>query len=826
MSLTFTWKKINRLSPFRGQKSPLKRFSGQSSKNEIIYPKMQSNIFKSFVANIIESDLQSGKNGGRVVTRFPPEPNGYLHLGHAKSINLNFELAKAYGGVTHMRFDDTNPEKEDVEYFRSILDDVRWIVNGDINSEDPWFGKIRYASDYFPTIYQAAEYLIQNGMAYVDDLSHEDLKKYRGTLTESGINSPFRNRSIEENLFLFRKMKNGDFPEGHCILRAKIDMSHPNMNLRDPTLYRIKHCPHPMTGNSWVIYPMYDFAHAISDALENITHSLCTLEFENHRPLYDWTIDQLKNSQLLPNSEKGWRPNQYEFSRLNIQYTILSKRKLIQLVSNKIVEGWDDPRLPTISALRRRGFPSEALKLFCDRVGISKVDSNIDLSVLEDCAREILDYKVPRAFAIRNPLKIVITNWDSKDSRNWEEFFIDNHPQRPELGKRIINFGKELYISSDDFFDTGVDGSLVPPKGFKRFLPNGTVRLRFAYVITCDEVIRDQNGKPTELRCTYDPLTRAGASPENSTKAKGIIQWLSTKDAVSAQLNIYDRLFSSPSPGDNHEDGDFMKDLNPNSLIIDPNAFVEKSACQNLSSANSYQFERMGYFITDVLSSSNNKPVFNKIVSLKDTWAKSLNSQPSSEITNESQSSKKVIQSSNNDTLEDILRLKLIIGQIDEIEKHPNADNLYVSKVNCGPNNGLKTVISGLVKYYPLEKLKGRKVVLITNLKPIKMKGILSEAMILAANKSIESNSDEEIVEILEPPQGSIIGEQLYFEGFGPCIPDVELKSKSAQEVWKRVCSELKTSEDKLVIYKDNRCKLMSSAGPCSVPNLHLANVR
>lgn len=438
-------------------------------------------------------------------------------------------------------------------------------------------------------------------------------------MTEPGKNSPYRNRNREENLSLFRDMKNGKFPDGHCVLRAKIDMSSPNLNMRDPTLYRIKRDSHPIKGNAWCIYPMYDFAHAISDAMEGITHSLCTLEFADHRPLYDWTVDNLLPSGILPFQKEGWRPNQYEFSRLNIQYAVLSKRKLIQLVKDKHVHGWDDPRMPTISGMRRRGYPPEAIRLFCDRVGISKSENNIDLTVLEDCVREVLDYAAPRAMAVLNPLKVVVTNWPA--GMGSESFEVDRHPKRPELGKKTLKFTKELFIDRDDFFDTGVDGKTSPPKGYKRLVPGGTVRLKFAYVISCDEVVRDANDNVVELRCSYDVLTKSGANPPGSKKAKGIIQWLSGHHSKKAEVRLYDRLFKHQSPGSSHPDGNFLRDINPNSLSIVSNALVEADVC-NSPAGSAFQFERIGYFCVDSDSKTRtDQPVLNRIVTLRDNWS-------------------------------------------------------------------------------------------------------------------------------------------------------------------------------------------------------------
>lgn len=446
------------------------------------------------------------------------------------------------------------------------------------------------------------------------------MREYRGTLTEPGIDSPYRTRSVQENLELFQSMKDGKFPDGKCVLRAKIDTSSPNLNLRDPTIYRIKRASHPITGDKWCIYPMYDFAHAISDAMEGITHSLCTLEFADHRPLYDWVIDSLKPSNLIPFTDRGWRPTQIEFSRLNLQYTVLSKRKLIQLVTEKYVDGWDDPRMPTICGVRRRGYPSAAIRLFCERIGISKAENNIDMSVLEECVREVLDTTSKRAFAICNPLKVTITNWSNEKSFQLEA---DLHPKYPEMGKRTLPFSNSVYIDRDDFFDVGIDGKLSPPKGYKRLLLNGIVRLKYAFVIQCNEVIRDPStGGVIELLCTLDERTLGGITPEGSKKAKGIIQWISTDYAVPAEFRLYDRLFSTPSPGKDHEDGDFLKDLNSLSITTCNNALIEPNL-KDLKSLDAFQFERVGYFCLDSKNANNaeGRLVFNRITTLKDTWS-------------------------------------------------------------------------------------------------------------------------------------------------------------------------------------------------------------
>jgi len=798
-----------------------------SLKNE---EEVKPGSLKNFVTNIIDGDLRSNKTGGRVVTRFPPEPNGYLHLGHAKSINFNFGVASAYSGVTHMRFDDTNPAKEDMEYVHSILEDVRWLVTGSTQPEaDPWFGEVRYASSYFGTIYEAAEYLIEQGLAYVDDLSAEEMREYRGTLTQAGRNSPFRDRSIAENLMLFRKMRSGELKDGTCTLRAKMDMSSGNMNLRDPALYRIKQEAHPVTGSEWCIYPMYDFAHAISDALEGITHSLCTLEFDNHRALYDWIVDSLSPSGLLPYQKESWRPRQYEFSRLNVQYTVLSKRKLIQLVTEGHVLGWDDPRMPTICALRRRGYPAAAVRLFCERVGISKVENNIELTVLEDCAREVLDGQAPRIFAIASPLKVTLTNWAAPESAP-EVFTAEQHPKRPELGYRELPFTGSLYIDREDFFDTGAEGLLAPPKGYKRLLPGGQVRLKYAYVITCDEVVRDARGQAVELRCSYDAATRAGATPEGQKKVRGIVQWVSQSHAVPADLYQYDRLFSQPSPGKEHE-GDFLQDLNPHSLSVLEGAVAEPSVLSALP-GETYQFERVGYFCLDARNNlpplSRDGPAlrFNRVVTLKDTWGAEKGEETG--VKNSEGGSQKGPQQKQGDqaAVEDIRRVEMRVGRILSVERHPDADGLFVEQVDCGDATGPRTIISGLVRYMAAEELMGRRVVVLCNLKPSKMRGIISEGMLLAASVPKQGGEEgEEVVELLDPPADAPVGELISVSGFDASQPDDVLKSKSAMEVWKRVAAELATNDLKQASFGAAGL-LMTSAGPCTVASLAKAPIR
>ena len=544
-----------------------------------------------FIRNIIQEDLQSGKHP-EIVTRFPPEPNGYLHIGHAKSIFLNFGLVQEFPGHCFMRFDDTNPINEDEEYVQAILDDVRWLGFD-------WQDRLTHASDYFQKLYDFAEDLIQQGKAYVDSQSQEIIREQRGTLTEPGTASPFRDRSVAENLELFRRMKSGEFEDGAHVLRAKIDMTSPNINLRDPVIYRIRKVTHQRTGNEWCLYPMYDYTHCLSDALEGITHSLCTLEFEDHRPLYDWVLDQL---------DVPCHPRQIEFSRLNLQYTVLSKRRLIQLVEEGHVSGWDDPRMPTISGLRRRGYTPESLQLFAERIGISKAENNIYMSVLEDCIREDLDTKAPRAMAVLRPLKVVLLNWPENQV---EELDAPVHQQFPERGRRPISLSREIFIEEDDFEED-------PPEGFHRLVPGGEVRLRNAYVIRCEEVIKDASGKVIELRCIYDPNTARGKKPAGR-KVKGIIHWVSAVHAVRAEVRLYDRLFSQPTPGSDKPDKNFLLDLNPNSMEVLSQAWLEP----NLTTAEvgtAYQFERLGYFCLDSRDSKADSLVFNRIVTLRDSW--------------------------------------------------------------------------------------------------------------------------------------------------------------------------------------------------------------
>ncbi len=541
----------------------------------------------NFIRHIIDQDIANGKNDGKVVTRFPPEPNGYLHIGHAKSICLNFGVARDYQGQCNLRFDDTNPEKESQEYIDAIKKDVQWLGFN--------WSELRYASDYFEKLYECAVELIKLNKAYVCSLDAENIRKQRGTLTEPGIESPYRNRSIEENLALFADMRAGKYKEGEHVLRAKIDMASGNINMRDPVLYRIKYATHPRTSDMWCIYPMYDYTHCISDSIEGVTHSLCTLEFEDHRPLYDWVLDELKTPS---------HPQQIEFARLSVEYTISSKRKLNLLVSDKHVDGWDDPRMPTISGMRRRGITPESIREFCDRIGITKKDAFIEMSVLENCIREDLDPRSNRLMCVINPLKVVIENYpDDKE----EEFSASNHPKDPEQGKRSIPFSKTIYIEHDDFMEQ-------PPKEFFRLGPEKEVRLRNAYDIKCTDVIKNDTGKIIELRCEYDP----DSAGKNKKKLKGIIHWVSAKHAINIETRLYDRLFNVPNPA---AEEDIISTLNDKSLSVHTDSKIEPHA-KTITLEDRVQFERQGFFCLDSKHTSKDKLAFNRISTLRDSWAK------------------------------------------------------------------------------------------------------------------------------------------------------------------------------------------------------------
>lgn len=547
-----------------------------------------------FIRTIITDDLAAGKNEGRVVTRFPPEPNGYLHIGHAKSICLNFGVAREFNGVCHLRFDDTNPTKEEIEYADSIQADVKWLGFD-------WQDKLFYASDYFEQLYGYAAELIKMGKAYVCSLPAEQIREYRGTLTEPGKNSPYRDRSVEENLDLFARMRAGEFADGTHILRAKIDMASPNMNMRDPAVFRIRKTDHHRTGSAWCIYPMYDFAHCVSDALERITHSLCTLEFQDHRPLYDWFLNELQMES---------HPQQIEFARLNLTYTVMSKRKLLQLVGEKLVDGWDDPRMLTICGLRRRGYTPASIRNFCEIIGISKKDSRIDMGVLENCIRDDLNENAPRAMAVLDPIKVIIDNYPVDQD---EEMECMNHPQKPEMGTRKVSFCRELYIERDDFMEE-------PVKKFFRMAPGREVRLRFAYLVTCVSLVKDEStGEVVEIHCTYDPESRGGTAPDGR-KVKATLHWVSARHGVAAKVRLYDRLFSTEDPEEDKAI-DFKENLNPNSLSELDGCVVETVLSQAAPGTH-FQFERQGYFFSDPKDSKPGAPVFSRTVGLRDTWEK------------------------------------------------------------------------------------------------------------------------------------------------------------------------------------------------------------
>jgi len=545
----------------------------------------------NFIKHIIDKDIQTGKYDGHVTTRFPPEPNGYLHIGHAKSICLNFGLAEHYGGICHLRFDDTNPLRENTEYVESIIEDVRWLGFD-------WKDNLYYASDYFDRLYTYAVQLIRKKKAYVDSLSTDEIREFRGTLNEPGKKSPYRDRPVEENLALFEKMAAGAFEEGTCVLRAKIDMAAPNIVMRDPTLYRIRKKSHHRTGERWCVYPMYDFAHCLSDSIEKITHSLCTLEFVNNRELYDWILDALE----------VYHPQQIEFARLNLSYTVLSKRRLIQLVEEGYVNGWGDPRMPTLSGLRRRGYTPGAIRKFCDVIGVARRDSMVDISLLEHCQREELNVSAPRVMAVLNPLRVVIENYPDGEGEMLEAV---NNPEDASMGTRNVPFSRVIYIEKEDFMEE-------PPKKFFRLAPDREVRLRYAYFIRCRGVIKDEHGEVVELRCTYDPETRGGNTPPDGRKVKATLHWVSERHALSAPVRLYDHLFRVENP---QEANDFRGHINPASLTEAASAKLEP-ALKDARPGMHYQFERLGYFYTDPKESTDDHPVFNRVVTLRDTWAK------------------------------------------------------------------------------------------------------------------------------------------------------------------------------------------------------------
>ncbi len=662
-----------------------------------------------FIRTIIGEDLKANKTEGRVMTRFPPEPNGYLHIGHAKSICLNFSIAaENEGGVCNLRFDDTNPAKEEDEYVRSIIEDVKWLGFD-------WEGRLYYASDYFEQMYEYAEKLVTAGKAYVDDLSADEIRETRGTLTESGKESPFRNRSVEENLDLFGRMRAGEFPNGAKVLRAKIDMAHPNLNMRDPVMYRILHAPHHRTGDKWCIYPMYDWAHGLEDSIEGITHSICTLEFEDHRPLYDWFLEQLG----------VYHPQQIEFARLNLNYTVMSKRKLLELVQGGHVSGWDDPRMPTLSGLRRRGFTPESIRNFCDRIGVAKRDSMVDMALLEFCVREDLNKRAPRMLAVLRPLKVVIDNYPDGQV---EELEAVNNPEDPDEGTRKVPFSKVLYIERDDFRED-------PPKKFFRLAPGREVRLRYAYFITCTDVVKDSSGEITELHCTYDPATKGGDSPDG-LKVKGTLHWVSAAHAVPAEVRLYDRLFTVENPAAEKGETDYRSFMNPNSLEVLTDCMLEPILADTAVGAN-VQFERLGYFVKDPVDSKPDKPVFNRTVTLRDSWArieKAQKKQPAKKAwkKGKAETPNGIEPIGEEITIDDFSKIDLRVGIIREAALVEDARKLIRVMVDLGEGR-LRQIFAGIRSAYPEpEKLVGMKVMVVANLKPRKMKFGISEGMILA----------------------------------------------------------------------------------------------
>ena len=546
---------------------------------------------QDFLRQLVAGDIAAGKHGGRVQTRFPPEPNGFLHIGHAKAICLDFGIAEEFGGTCYLRFDDTNPEKEEVRYVEAIKEDVRWLGFD-------WEDRLAHASDYFEQLHDYAVHLIETGKAYVDSLSAAEIRAYRGTFTKPGLESPYRDRSVAENLELFAAMRRGEFEEGEHVLRAKIDMASPNMNLRDPTLYRIRKVPHQRTGDAWCIYPMYDFAHTLSDELEGTTHSFCTLEFEDHRPLYEWFLDNLPVRN---------RPKQTEFSRFNLMFTIMSKRKLARLVDEGHVDGWDDPRMPTLSGMRRRGYPAAAIRKFVGRIGVTKKDNLIELGALETCVRENLNASAPRRFGVLRPLKVIIENYP-EDKEEW--LTAANHPNRPEMGSRQVPFSREIHIERDDFMED-------PPRKYRRLRPGGEVRLRYAYIVKCEEIIKDASGEVVELRCSYDPLTRSGME-QSQRKVRGTIHWVSARHALHREVRLYDRLFSTANPDQNP--GGFLEHLNGDSLEVLEAAL--EPALADASPDVRYQFERSGYFTLDPVLHAAGRPVFLRTITMSDSWAK------------------------------------------------------------------------------------------------------------------------------------------------------------------------------------------------------------
>lgn len=664
-----------------------------------------------FIRSIITEDLKANKNDGRVHTRFPPEPNGYLHMGHAKSICLNFGIAAEFGGLCNLRFDDTNPTKEEEEFVESIKEDVRWLGFD-------WGDRLYYASDYFDQLYDYAVQLIKIGKAYVDDLTADEIREYRGTLTQPGKDSPYRTRSVEENLDLFERMRAGEFENGSRVLRAKVDMASPNLNMRDPVMYRVLHASHHRTGNKWCIYPMYDFTHGQSDSIEGITHSICTLEFEDHRPLYDWFLDELKI----------FHPQQIEFARLNLTYTIMSKRRLMELVEQGCVTGWNDPRMPTISGLRRRGYTPESIRNFCERIGVAKRESIVDMALLEYSIREDLNKRASRVMAVLRPLRVVIDNYPGN---RVEYLDAENNPEDPGMGSRKLPFSRVLYIEQEDFRED-------PPKKFFRLAPGREVRLKHAYYIKCERVVKDEKtGEVVELHCTYDPETRGGWS-KDGRNVKGTLHWVSADQSLKAEVHLYDHLFVKPNPGDEKDVSDFKTLLNSNSLEALTSCRVEPSLA-DAAPGSRYQFLRQGYFCVDSIDSSADKLVFNRTVTLRDTWAKIEKAQKKTGIPKAAKEPAPLSEKHDDHkpvgqeiTIEDFSKLDLRVAIVREAGLIEGADKLIRLMVDLGEGR-LRQVFAGIRSAYPEpEKLIGKKVIIVANLKPRQMKFGLSEGMALA----------------------------------------------------------------------------------------------
>jgi len=664
-----------------------------------------------FIRSIITEDLKANKNDGRVHTRFPPEPNGYLHIGHAKSICLNFGIAAEFGGLCNVRFDDTNPTKEEKEFVESIKEDVRWLGFD-------WGDRLYYASDYFHQLYDYAVQLIKIGKAYVDDLTADEIREYRGTLTQPGKDSPYRTRSVEENLDLFERMRAGEFENGSRVLRAKVDMASPNLNMRDPVMYRVLHASHHRTGNKWCIYPMYDFTHGQSDSIEGITHSICTLEFEDHRPLYDWFLDELKI----------FHPQQIEFARLNLTYTIMSKRRLMELVEQGCVTGWNDSRMPTISGLRRRGYTPESIRNFCERIGVAKRESIVDMALLEYSIREDLNKRASRVMAVLRPLRVVIDNYPGN---RVEYLDAENNPEDPGMGSRKLPFSRVLYIEQEDFRED-------PPKKFFRLAPGREVRLKHAYYIKCERVVKDEKtGEVVELHCTYDPETRGGWS-KDGRNVKGTLHWVSADQSLKAEVRLYDHLFVKPNPGDEKDVSDFKTLLNSNSLEALTSCRVEPSLA-GAEPGSRYQFLRQGYFCVDSIDSSADKLVFNRTVTLRDTWAKIEKAQKKTGIPKAAKEPAPLSEKHDDHkpvgqeiTIEDFSKLDLRVAIVREAGLIEGADKLIRLMVDLGEGR-LRQVFAGIRSAYPEpEKLVGKKVIIVANLKPRQMKFGLSEGMALA----------------------------------------------------------------------------------------------